>query len=281
MITVKYESQADDRSVAADVAHFQFLRQQTLSERIRLTQAMTRRTRSLAIAAIKRQYPALQRPDAERILVAKAILQEKYTDAFISGGRMEDWQQQDSMTLTQQLHGILEGLGIGYYLGGGLAAAVWGEPRVTTDADIVLQLAASSPQLDLLITTLEGLSFYCPPAAVEEVKAGTQKTISVTHQLTTNNADLIVPNTDPFERSQMARRLKITDIGLPFWVCTAEDIILQKLVWSRRSRSEKQWRQVLGVLKVQQSLDFEYLDEWAEQLKLSDRLRQAYEAVGL
>jgi hypothetical protein len=87
---------------------------------------------------------------------------------------------------------------------------------------------------------------------------------------------------EPFERSQMSRRRLIEDLGDPFWVCTAEDIILQKLLWSRRSRSEKQWRQILGVLKAQAAVpNYEYLGDWADRLNQAERLTQAFLEAGL
>lgn len=53
------------------------------------------------------------------------------------------------------------------------------------------------------------------------------------------------------------------------WIASAEDIILQKLAWRRNSDLEKQWRDVLGVLKLQgERLDFGYLEQWAQTLNL-------------
>jgi len=40
--------------------------------------------------------------------------------------------------------------------------------------------------------------------------------------------------------------------------------------------SERQWRDVQGILKVQAgNLDLEYLREWAKELKVSDLLKRA------
>jgi hypothetical protein len=62
-----------------------------------------------------------------------------------------------------------------------------------------------------------------------------------------------------------------------------EDTVLAKLEWYRKggSVSEKQWRDLLGVLKVQSnSLDCGYLLCWAEALELSDLLRRALTEAG-
>lgn len=274
-----YRPQAEDTSVEADVAYYYFLRQKPLAERIKMTQNLIRMAKHLAIASTQRQYPD-DSMQAIQLRASHRILTDKYMPAFIPGGTLVEWQQQDPLTLTQRLHQQFEPLGIAYYLGGGLAAAIWGEPRVTQDADIIFQVQAD--QLDRLITTLEAEGFYCPPAAVAEVQLGIGRTISITHTQTLDNADLIVMPDEPFEQSQMSRRRLIEDLGDPFWVCTAEDIILQKLLWSRRSRSEKQWRQILGVLKAQATvLDYAYLGDWADRLKQAERLTQAFLEAGL
>ena len=61
-------------------------------------------------------------------------------------------------------------------------------------------------------------------------------------------------------------------------------MILNKLDWYRQGGciSERQWNDVLGVLKVQQtSLDREYLRRWAEDLNLVDLLSRAIADAGI
>jgi hypothetical protein len=63
-----------------------------------------------------------------------------------------------------------------------------------------------------------------------------------------------------------------------------EDIILHKLVWYEMGGkvSERQWLDVLGVLKVQGTgLDTEYMREWASHLDVDDLLTQARNEAGL
>ena len=63
-------------------------------------------------------------------------------------------------------------------------------------------------------------------------------------------------------------------------VASPEDIILQKLDWYRKGDriSERQWRDVLGVLKVRWAiLDLGYLEEQADAAGLSVLLKSALE----
>ena len=67
------------------------------------------------------------------------------------------------------------------------------------------------------------------------------------------------------------------------FIASAEDIILQKLVWYRMGSriSERQWNDVLGVMKVQGGrLDRDYLTRWARELGVEDLLGEALKAAG-
>jgi len=62
------------------------------------------------------------------------------------------------------------------------------------------------------------------------------------------------------------------------YVQTAEDALLSKLQWYRQGGevSENQWRDVIGILKVQGGrLDFAYIQKWAKELGISDLLLRA------
>ena len=78
----------------------------------------------------------------------------------------------------------------------------------------------------------------------------------------------------PFDRARFDRRRKVALGGDEVWIPTPEDVILQKLTWSRPKDQED----ILGVVAVNhKTLDREYLDQWAEQLGLTDELAAAWE----
>jgi hypothetical protein len=61
-----------------------------------------------------------------------------------------------------------------------------------------------------------------------------------------------------------------------------EDVIISKLVWRRESQSDKQWRDILGILKVQQEkLDFVYLREWVARFELDADWQRAKVEAGV
>ncbi len=95
-------------------------------------------------------------------------------------------------------------------------------------------------------------------------------------------ADIFVMGSDdPFSTSVMSRRQLHVVSGLTeegIYIYSPEDIVLQKLSWYKLTPggSQKQWRDVLGVLKVQgERLDRAYLNQWAVTLKLTDLLSGA------
>jgi len=108
------------------------------------------------------------------------------------------------------------------------------------------------------------------------------------HLETMVKVDVFVAKDQPYQREALRRRRTDTlDEGREddkYYLVSCEDIILSKLDWNRMGRevSERQWNDVLGVLKVQEhSIDTQYLRRWASEMKLTDLLEQACDDAGV
>ncbi|RUT05648.1 hypothetical protein DSM106972_036550 [Dulcicalothrix desertica PCC 7102] len=54
------------------------------------------------------------------------------------------------------------------------------------------------------------------------------------------------------------------------------------MLWGKGKQSEKQWRDVLGILKAQfDSLEYSYLINWAEYLAIAESLSEAFIEAGI
>jgi hypothetical protein len=174
----------------------------------------------------------------------------------------------------------LEESNIPYYVGGGVASINYGEPRLTNDADVVIRILPIL--ISRFVKVLEN-DFVVSADAVQEALAR-RHAFNIIHIESAFKIDFYpIADDDGMEITAFARRLRV-DIGAgEIWMATAEDVILAKLHWFRKGGevSEKQWRDVLGVLKVQgENLDFAYLEQMAARFGLADLLARAREDAG-
>jgi len=272
-----YQPQAIDTSVESDRVFFHLLRQRSPIERLMMGSGMMRSARQLSLSSLKSRFGNLPKPDFAR-KVALAWLQEDLPLNFTPCLNEMTWIQ-DSIGLAVILHRVLTALDVPYYITGGVAAITYGEPRTTRDLDIVMDIAPTD--LERLVAALEVEGFYVP--GVEDVQSGRMMTLGITHIESISRADLVLSKSLDFDRIkfQRIRSLDVPGFGTLHFV-SPEDIILAKLLWGRRSQSEKQWRDVLGVLKVQgDSLDFAYLTQWAAQLDVTELVQRAIAEAGL
>jgi hypothetical protein len=176
----------------------------------------------------------------------------------------------------------LDALGVPYLIGGSLASAVHGVLRATMDTDLVADLRFE--HAEPLARALGG-TFYVDAESIREAVLH-QSSFNVIHLETMFKVDVFVVKKRPFHHSQMERRMAqviATDPDRTAYVATAEDTILAKLESYRMGGdvSEQQWRDVLGVMKVQADrLDLAYLRQWAAQLNISDLLERAIKEAG-
>jgi hypothetical protein len=165
----------------------------------------------------------------------------------------------------------LDRAAIPYMITGSIAASHFGRPRMTRDIDIVV--AVTEHETDALLAAL-GDEFLCH---VDGARAAVARRgmFNAIHSEAVIKVDFIVRKADPFRRQEFERRRRVTIAGHEVWMVAPEDLILSKLVWAHESESAVQWADVRSVIRIQgEALDWAYLQRWAEQLGVAERLRE-------
>jgi hypothetical protein len=183
----------------------------------------------------------------------------------------------EPLSITLLVIEAFEKLNVTYLIGGSLASALHGTARSTLDTDLVADL--SPEKVNRLVEMLRQ-DFYIDQGMILDAIEH-HSSFNVIHLKTAFKVDVFITKSRAFDLIQFQRRRLEVVANEPerrAYVTTAEDIILVKLEWYRLGGevSDRQWRDILGVLKVQAGrLDLEYLRKWADELRVTDLLQQA------
>ena len=166
---------------------------------------------------------------------------------------------------------------IPFMLTGSLASSVHGEPRSTQDIDLVIDPDPES--LERFLAGLDRDRFYVSDSGARRA-LGQRDMFNVIDMTTSWKFDLVVRKERPYSRVEFDRREVTEVLGLRLALASAEDVVLAKLEWGLASRSERQMRDVVGILAANPRLDRDYLATWAAELGVTERLQEAEDAVG-
>jgi hypothetical protein len=186
--------------------------------------------------------------------------------------------QHDPVQVTLEVTAALERLGVPYLIGGSLASTLHGMVRTTQDSDIVAELELKHVQ-PLVEALQEG--FYIDEEMIIDAVVH-RSSFNIIHRESMFKVDVFLPRQRSFEKMQFSRARRETlskDPETTAFVATAEDTLLAKLEWYRMGGevSERQWRDVLGVIAVQaDALDLDYLHRMAKELQVEDLLERAF-----
>lgn len=176
-----------------------------------------------------------------------------------------------------------EKLGIAYYIGGSVASSAYGIARATMDVDLVANVEIR--QVNSLVKALQK-DYYVDAEMIRDA-IHRHTSFNLIHLETMIKIDVFIVKDQPYDSKALTRRRTDTldeESSRKFYLSSPEDIILNKLQWYQRGGrvSEQQWKDVLGVLKVQgDKLDLEYLKYWASRLNLSDLLNRSFDDAGM
>jgi hypothetical protein len=148
---------------------------------------------------------------------------------------------------------FLDTQGFRYALIGGVANQIWGQARFTYDIDIKVLV----PDTDY-DTVRESLTQAFPEPGRPNLP---MNPLIVPVKIDKIIVDFLL-TTPGYEEQIITRAVRYTLDDLSMWVCTAEDLIIQKAIAGRM----KDWQDIEGIIIEQYTqLDQFYLDNWLTQ----------------
>jgi hypothetical protein len=172
--------------------------------------------------------------------------------------------------LLARLAGLLDAAHVPYMIVGSLGSMYYSMPRSTNDIDIVID--PTPAQLNAFVHSLPDDGYYVNRATA--TAALSQRSMfNIIDYKTGWKVDLMVRKNRPFDVEAFSRRRPVHIDGAEVVCISAEDSILSKLEWAKAGESDMQMRDVLSVVLVQSdAIDYPYLEKWAKQVGVQDRL---------
>lgn len=178
---------------------------------------------------------------------------------------------------------VFERIEVRYVIGGSMASSYFGDARSTYDIDVLTELQAQACDALLAETASD---FHVEPDWIRECLSRGDG-FQIVHKSPLVKVDIFTARDRVLDREQLERRVlqPIADSNPRLvYVSSPETIVLRKLDWFRIGGlvSERQWNDVLGVLKVQaRALDLDYMRRTAKSVGLDYLLRRALTDAGL
>lgn len=166
----------------------------------------------------------------------------------------------DFVETLERIEPLLSQLGLSHFFTGGLVAALYGEPRMTQDADIVLRL--QEDQVDPLIEALESNFLVDREDALDAVRK--QRIFQAIDNDTLVKVDFHIGEAIPGEFERI-RRVQLFSSGSEYPVVSKEDAILSKLLWIQKG-SHKSRADVVAMLIAPDTFDLKFVRGMAEDL---------------
>jgi hypothetical protein len=166
----------------------------------------------------------------------------------------------------------LDAAGIPHMVAGSFASTYHGVPRSTHDIDVVIDPTPGS--LDAFLASITADEYYVDPEAARDAfKRRSQ--FNLIDMATGWKVDLIVRKARAFSLEEFRRREAAELFGTRVFVATAEDSIIAKLEWAKLGDSERQLRDVSGIISVRSpALDYDYIERWIAELDLGEQWKR-------
>jgi hypothetical protein len=172
-----------------------------------------------------------------------------------------------------------EEAGVRHAVGGGVAVILFGEPRLTLDLDVLLDLRVE--QVRRFLEVFPASEFYVPPEDVIhlEIARNSRGHFNLYHHSSGVRADIYLRSRDPLDAWSLENVVRV-DVGEgSLAAAPPEAVIIRKLEYFHEGGSEKHARDIRSILAMQRPLRHRALmDQWIAERGLRDVWRDVLES---
>lgn len=176
---------------------------------------------------------------------------------------------------------ILERLHIPYMISGSVGSMLYGEPRMTNDIDVVVEM--KEEKVEDLLNQFDEEQYYFP--SIEFVKESIKRKsqFNIIHLGSGSKVDIIFKKSTEFAEIEFSRKRQ-----MPFtedfnaFTASPEDIIISKMAFYHLSGSEKHIKDIASVLIISgDQIDHKYLGDWISRMGYQDIWDKVQDAAKL
>ena len=248
--------------------------------RLRQAAALNRAADALALAGLRRRFPAATPSELGVALAVQRIgstATPQLRDLLAKETTVSDTPV-DFLSVAARAAAACDTLGIPYLIGGGVASTVHGEFRTTRDVDLIVRvpLAQAGAFAALLAQTfvVQPHDVFDALGRVPDITNDRRQraTFAAYDRTTGYQLDVFCVSDSAYDTEQLARAvvIELPEAQTSLRIASAEDTILTKLEWYSITPSDRQWDDVQTILRVQgEALDLVYLSSWASRLSIA------------
>lgn len=158
---------------------------------------------------------------------------------------------------------------IRYAVAGGVAAILYGEPRLTLDLDVLLEL--SIKQIDRFLAAFPEEEFYVPPREVihAEISRGHRGHLNLYEHSSGIRADIYLRSRDPLDTWSLENSVRLAVDGDTLVVVPPEAVIVRKLEYLREGGGDRHVRDIRTILAMQRPLAHQApMEQWIRERQL-------------
>lgn len=162
-------------------------------------------------------------------------------------------------------------IGIEYLVTGSIAAVIYGEPRITHDIDIIVDLTTDF--IEKFHDIYDEKRFYVPPVETLKIEAGRSSRghFNLLDKESGFKADIYLKGQDKLHEWAFKKSVKGLIDSETVSIAPPEYVIVRKLIYYKEGRSEKHLEDIGNVIRTsREEIDFEEIEAKVKEFNLNE-----------